>query len=112
MCFTVPQPLTDAKPSEASKNELGLKMKHNFKIELGAPARDKITGFEGIVVSRTQWLNACNVYGVQPSSLNKDGGLRDKEHFDEPQLEVTGTSTIKPKRETGGPAHAAVQANR
>ena len=41
-----------------------------FKFNLGDRVRDEITGFEGVVVVRSQWLNNCNTYGVQPTKLN------------------------------------------
>jgi hypothetical protein len=32
---------------------------NEFALELGASARDTITGFEGVIVSKTKWLNGC-----------------------------------------------------
>ncbi len=85
--------------------------KSEFKFNLGSIVKDKITGFEGVVMSRTQWLNACNVYGVLPQQL-KDGKVADKEHFDEPQLELVQDDVFKPKQKTGGPAHSVPMTNR
>ena len=75
----------------------------DFKIGLGARVRDKITGFKGIVTSRTQWLHNCNVYGVQPEGLDKDSKVPDRGHFDEPALELLEDEVVEPKRDTGGP---------
>ena len=44
----------------------------DFKFELGDLAQDEITGFRGVIVARTQWLNNCNVYRLQSPDL-KDG---------------------------------------
>lgn len=83
----------------------------DFKFNLGSVLKDKITGFTGVVTSRTQWLNACNVYGLQPQKLN-EGKVADRGHFDEPQLEVIEENVFKPKRATGGAASSTPQTNR
>lgn len=93
----------------------------DFKFELGDEVKDIITGFKGVVISRTQWLNACNVYGVQPRKL-KDNKIQEKGHFDEPQLELVKSEVVKPflkhvqesagVTKTGGPAEAVSQPNR
>lgn len=70
-------------------------------INLGAKVRDKITGFTGIVTSRTEWLNGCLRYGVQPQELH-DGKPIDAHVFDEPQLEVLEASTPKAPPQPGG----------
>jgi len=87
------------------------KKKDNFKFNLGDKAKDIITGFEGIIVARTQWLNNCNVYRVQPQEL-KDGKRLDADHFDEPQLEIVKEKVHKESRKTGGMAQSTMQTNR
>lgn len=58
-------------------------------IKLGTRVRDTFTGFEGIAVSRTEWLYGCARIGIQPTVL-KDGKPIDTEHFDEQRVvEVT-----------------------
>lgn len=54
-------------------------------IPLGAKARDTITGFTGVVVARTQWINGCVRLTLQATEL-KDGKPLDLLTFDEPQL--------------------------
>ena len=83
----------------------------DFKINLGDEVKDVVTGFKGIVTSRTQWLHNCNVYGVQPQGL-KDGKSFAREHFDEPQLKVIVKKVVKPSRRTGGPTDDIQQNNR
>jgi len=56
-------------------------------IKPGDLVKDKITGFEGIVVARTEWLYQCVRISVQPQSLH-DGKPIDCQTFDEEQLEV------------------------
>ena len=84
---------------------------HPFKLGLGDEVEDLITGFKGIVVSCTQWLNNCNTYGVQATTL-KDGVPQDRSHFDEPQLRLVRAHEHEAARDTGGPARPVPQANR
>lgn len=58
-------------------------------INLGQKAKDKVTGFEGTVVGRTEWLNGCYRFTLQPP-IDKDGKHCSAETIDEPQLEVVG----------------------
>jgi hypothetical protein len=73
-------------------------------IKLGDRARDKITGFEGIVIARTDWLYNCVRFVIQPSALNKDGKPIESESFDEDQLElVVPEAAVEKQTKTGGP---------
>jgi len=91
------------------------------KIHLGDLVRDPISGFQGVVTARTEWLYGCIRISVAPEKLDKDGKVQDAQWFDEPQLEFLGTGsytrhTKKPKKSgkkfmapngsivTGGPA--------
>ncbi len=57
-------------------------------IELGDRVRDSITGFEGIAVGITIWLNKCRSIGIQSTKLDKDGQPLDVQWIDETQCEV------------------------
>lgn len=61
---------------------------HDFKFDIGSTLKCKITGFEGILAARTQWIANCNTYTLKPKSLNKDGELQDAKGFDEPMLDL------------------------
>jgi hypothetical protein len=61
-------------------------------IELGMKVRDLITGIEGIVTARTEWLNQCNRYVVQPQET-KDGKPVESSSFDEMDLEIVEVET-------------------
>ena len=78
-----------------------------FKFELGQPVKDRVTEFEGIVMARTEHLTSCNVYGVSPRKLNKEGKKPDWEWFDEPRLESGKGKCValveNPEKKTGGP---------
>lgn len=71
-------------------------------IELGDIARDKITGFTGVVIAKTSWLHGCNRFTLCPRGL-KDGKPIDSHSFDEPQLSVVSRGEFTQHRETGGP---------
>lgn len=83
----------------------------DFKFNLGDEVKERITGFTGVVMCRTQWLYNCNVYGVKSREL-KEGKPMDCQHFDEPSLDLVGAATATPKRDTGGPAMSVPQTNR
>jgi hypothetical protein len=72
-------------------------------IQVGDIAKDSITGFQGVVVGRTEWLNGCARIGLQPQSLNKDGKPIEVEWFDETQCTLISSKKHQAKRETGGP---------
>jgi len=86
-------------------------MSHDFKFELGAKARDIFTGFEGLVVCRTQWIHNCNTYGLQPTEL-KDGVPQERQYFDEPQLTLLSDPVVIEHRHTGGPEKKVKATNR
>lgn len=61
-------------------------------IKLGQKAKDKITGFEGIIVARIEYLFGCDQYGVSPEA--KDGKVNDTLYFDEGRIEITGKGIL------------------
>ena len=75
------------------------------KIQLGDKVKDTVTGFKGIAMARTTWLQGCDRITIQPKGVDKDGKTYRNETFDEPQVEVI-TPRKKPiprKSKTGGP---------
>lgn len=80
-----------------------------FKYELGTPVKDKITGYKGIIVGRSQFLTGCNRYAVQSKKL-KDDKPAEFVYFDENQIDAVGTPISlgekkekEEKKEPGGP---------
>lgn len=73
-------------------------------LQLGDRVRDRMTGFEGIVIAITEWLYNCRRITVQPSTLDKDGAIPKTESFDEDQLEVVERGAFKPKVQETAPA--------
>lgn len=57
-------------------------------IPFGSLVRDKITGFEGVIVYRVEHMNNCVRYGVQPM-VDKDGKLPESKVLEGPNLEIT-----------------------
>jgi hypothetical protein len=57
-------------------------------IELGLKAKDKITGFEGIITGRSQYLYGCDQYCIVPPA--KESKMEDAQWFDEGRIQVLG----------------------
>lgn len=65
-------------------------------LEMGATAKDKITGFAGIVIGRIEYQNGCVQYQLQPTGMH-EGKPLEAQWFDEQRL------CADSKREVGGP---------
>lgn len=73
------------------------------RIDLGDEVKDNVTGFKGIAIGRTIWLQGCDRVGVQPK-IGKSNEFKKTEWFDEPQLTVIKRKKYIPKKtNTGGP---------
>lgn len=58
---------------------------------LGKQGKDKITGFEGIIVSKIEYLFGCAQYGIAPPVYDNDKQKRgETEYFDEGRIEIIG----------------------
>ena len=74
----------------------------DFKIELGTSVRCKNTGFKGVVVARTEFINGCIQYSVVPKA--RRGEFPEEVGIDEGSLEVVSTPKKKQKKkDAGGP---------
>jgi hypothetical protein len=74
-----------------------------FKFELGQKVKEKVTGYEGIIVTRSEHLYGCMVYAVKSEKLH-DGKPIDSQWFDEGSLEVIGKGKTDHVKQGGGPA--------
>lgn len=73
------------------------------KFGLGDTVKDTLTGFEGVLTSRTVWWNGCDRYSVRSQKLH-DGKVVGDEVFDGLQLDLVKAANPKPaKPTTGGP---------
>lgn len=61
-------------------------------ITLGQKAKDKVTGFEGIIIGRIEYLFGCTQYGLCPPA--NDGKTNDTQWFDEGRIEITGKGIL------------------
>ena len=64
-----------------------------MNIKLGQRVKDKISGAEGIVIARTDWLYGCIRLTIQPEGGWKDGKPLESFTVDEPQCEIVSAIT-------------------
>lgn len=72
-----------------------------FKYNLGDEVRDAISGFQGIVTARIDYITGCARYIVQPQTLGKDGEPHKSSTFDENTLELVQAGKVKIGNATG-----------
>jgi hypothetical protein len=60
---------------------------HEFKFDLGKRAKDKISGFTGIITSRIEYLTGCDQYGLK-APIKADGEPIDVHYFDEGRIVI------------------------
>lgn len=53
------------------------------KIGLGSTVKDRITGLQGVVMARTEYLTGCAHVGILATKVNKDGKIPEWEWIDE-----------------------------
>lgn len=76
-------------------------------IELGKRGKDKITGFEGIITGRCQYLYGCDQYLITPK-VDKNGNKPDGQWMDEGRIGIMGEG-VKAEEvqvEKGGGIHS------
>jgi len=66
-----------------------LKEENKNMIKLGQKAKDKITGFEGILYGKASYLTGCDQYCLVPP-IKDDGEIKSSQWFDEGRIEVIG----------------------
>jgi hypothetical protein len=79
-----------------------MKESREFAVALGAKVKDKVTGYTGIVIGRTEWLYGCFRYTVQSQEM-KDGKPVESMGFDEDALDVLDTPEKRSIKSPGGP---------
>ncbi len=79
------------------------------EITLGSKSRDTISGFTGIVVAITNWLNGCQRITIAPQEL-KDGKPVEAHTFDVEQVELVEDKAAKvSETKKGGPSISPTQ---
>jgi len=68
-------------------------------IKLGQEVQDRITGYKGIAIGITHYLQGCDRLLVQPK-VGKDGfTIPEPVSFDEPDLIIIGEGILKAKED-------------
>jgi hypothetical protein len=67
-------------------------MKTQAKWDNGDKLKDKITGFEGVVMVIAHYSTGCIHYGLLSEKLNKDGGMDDWLWLDQSRLDLVEKS--------------------
>jgi hypothetical protein len=62
-------------------------------IKLGLEGKDKVTGFQGIIIARVEFLFGCNQYGLAPK-VTDNGEVKDTQYFDEGRIEIVGNGIL------------------
>lgn len=75
-----------------------------MKFALGQIVKEKITGFTGVIMARTEHITGCTQYGILPRTTDKDGQIPSWTWLDEDRLEATGKIVEIQKQNNGGPA--------
>lgn len=75
------------------------------EIGLGDIVKDTITGFEGVAIARTLWLNNCDRITIQPQEL-KDGKPIEAHTFDIDNVVVVKKKVVPVNNTHGGPRSA------
>jgi hypothetical protein len=76
-----------------------------WKFELGDRVKDRVSGFEGTVCTRSEHLNGCKQYGVNPPIDKNTGKMLEGYNIDGEQLELIDEGLNKKdpivKKQTG-----------
>lgn len=80
-----------------------------FKWDLGVFAREELSGLEGIIKSRADYLTGCNRYAIQQKGLDKNGKPYEWVWFDEEEIDSInkkGKTQNTANKKFGGPRPA------
>jgi hypothetical protein len=64
------------------------------RLELGDLARHAVTGFEGIVTAKVDYLQGCRQLCLQPRKLQENGEPVGSLYFDEPYVDLVERSAV------------------
>lgn len=65
-------------------------MTSNSEIKLGVWAQDIVTGFQGTITARIDYLTECTQYCISPKATEDGGKLPENRFFDESRIMVIG----------------------
>jgi hypothetical protein len=58
-----------------------------MKVQLGDTVKDRITGFQGVVTGRCEYITGCNQVLVVPK-IKSDGSFSESVWFDEQRVDI------------------------
>lgn len=64
------------------------------KWDNGDTLKDRVTGFEGVVMVVAFYSTGCTHYGLLDKNLNKDGGMNDWLWLDESRLDLVEKGAV------------------
>lgn len=73
-----------------------------FIYELGKKAKDRVTGFTGVITGRSDFIAGCRQYCLAPP-INAEGKIVDSHWFDEERIDIIGDGVSLTATKTGGP---------
>ncbi|MGH7177642.1 MAG: hypothetical protein ACREJC_09700 [Tepidisphaeraceae bacterium] len=78
-----------------------------MNILLGSKVKDRLTGFEGTVIARVDYINGCTQYGIIPR-VREDGKMTESTYIDWKRLQVLEEPPMQKDRaalaSVGGPS--------
>ena len=73
------------------------------EIKLGVRIKDRVTGFEGIVTARVEYLNGCIQYCITPKmGEDKEAKMPAGEYVDVGQVTYVNEGILKPTKTVDG----------
>lgn len=66
------------------------------RLELGLLAKDKVTGFEGILTSHSKFLTGCDHWGIQPKVNSDKPEVPEPRSFADDMIEIIGWGIVTP----------------
>ncbi len=76
-------------------------MEKLFKFECGDVLKDKVSGFVGVVMTRSEYYTGCIHYGLEARKLTKDNKLADWQFLDEMRLTKVRVKPLVFKKKEG-----------
>ena len=65
-----------------------------WEFDLGTRVKDRVTGYEGTITARIEYLNGCLQYCVE-AKLDKEGKIQKHQYVDEGQLKFIAGPALK-----------------
>lgn len=74
-----------------------------FKFDFFDRIKDRVSGYQGVVLGMSFYSTGCRHYGIASEKLNKDKKIGEYEWLDESRLILLKKAIAeKPKKKTGG----------